>query len=134
MEWDKTLSNIDGSFVQQTEDEGFIFCGTARSGYASKALLLKTDSTGNEVWKKTYKGNGFALGSAVQQTNDKGYVLTGATTKSFYFTHISTLIIKTDEHGNMEWGNSLNKKTFFENNNQHNKIEFIKKILNLQRP
>ncbi|MFC2000077.1 hypothetical protein ACFLXE_04900 [Chloroflexota bacterium] len=85
--WKKTLGEPrqdSGSSVQQTSDGGYVIVGGAveslesgPDGFNMDALILKTDSGGNEVWRITTGGAGDQRGSCVRQTTDGGYIITG---------------------------------------------------------
>ena len=69
--------------------------------------------------EKTYRGLGISLGTSVKQINDGGYILTGATSGSIYSYSVYTLLLKTDEQGNLIWSKSSIRnisKTHFNNN------------------
>ena len=73
-----------GSSVQQTSDGGYVIVGGAveslesgPDGFDMDALILKTDSGGNEMWRITTGGAGDQRGSCVRQTTDGGYIITG---------------------------------------------------------
>lgn len=117
--WRKTYIDTYGNSVVQTNDNGYIIGGSATSSSNSYAMLLKTDENGNKLWKKTYRGLGISLGTSVKQINDGGYILTGATSGSIYSYSVYTLLLKTDEQGNLIWSKSSIRnisKTHFNNN------------------
>jgi hypothetical protein len=81
----------------QTDDDGFTIVGNDNKGMA----LIKTDSEGTVQWKRTYLGyNDIAQG--MTQTSDGGYIIAGETAFDMK-THPSTLLIKTDSSGDIQW-------------------------------
>jgi len=79
--WNKTfggISNDLGTCVMQTSDGGFIIAGTnIVSGLGSQAWLIKTDSSGNELWNYTYGGPGYDYGQCVIETSAGNFVVAG---------------------------------------------------------
>jgi len=77
-----------GNSVEQTRDSGFIIAGVMNY----EGCLLKTDSNGNEMWRKTPFLNDFSFFCySGKQTTDGGYLATG------------NGLIKTDVLGNEAW-------------------------------
>ncbi len=106
--WDKSFggtSHDRASSVQQTFDGGYIIAGsidrTIPAGGAD-VRLVKTDSSGNKVWDKTYGGSGGYLANSVQQTSDGGYILAGST-GSYDTGDWDVWLVKTDSDGNKVW-------------------------------
>jgi len=100
-----TSSDI-GSSVDQTADAGYIITGyTSSFGSGFSIYLIKTNSSGNLVWTKTYGGVGFDQGNSVQQTADGGYIVAGKT-QSLGPGTTALHLIKTDNNGNISWSNT----------------------------
>ncbi|HWQ95863.1 MAG TPA: hypothetical protein VN368_00680 [Candidatus Methylomirabilis sp.] len=119
----KRLQNIFLTFVQQTKDGGYVLAGTSNPSrsylvlpgiydYGNiDAVVIKTDSNGNQQWEKTFGWWGGVEGAfSVVGTRDGGYMIKGfkggsrlslrwnAGTEKYY-----TWLIKTDASGNEQW-------------------------------
>ena len=102
-----------GSSVQQTTDGGYIVAGHTNS-YGSGSwdcYLIKTNSTGDTLWTRTYGGSGTDRVQSVQQTTDGGYIVAGYT-NSYGAGGYDFYLIKTNSTGDTLWtriyGGSVN--------------------------
>lgn len=108
-----------GYSIMQTTDHGYIIAGMYDDSLASNAdvYLIKTDSSGNLLWSKTYGGTSNDWGYYVQETHDGGYIIAG-TSISFGIAW-SGYLIRTDVSGNVSW-----TKIYTETNTGDNDIFF----------
>lgn len=116
VQWSRafTGSNNDlGYSITQTSDGGFILTGFTYSfGIGNEdVIVIKTDSSGNLQWTKTYGGQYADRGYDIKQTTDGGYII-AAWTLSFTNPNAAVYLIKTDSVGNVGWskiyGNAYN--------------------------
>jgi outer membrane protein assembly factor BamB len=114
VQWNKTyggvLDEVSGGMCK-TSDGGYAISGYTTSFGAGgrDAWLVRTGADGRAFWAKTYGGAGDDYALNVIQSSDRGYVLTGYTS-SFGAGGQDAYIIKTDEHGNMEWSSAFGEK------------------------
>ena len=115
-EYGESTTPYDTSYIfwnmNKTRDNGFILTGGTYPYDAmnASAYLLKTDSSGNKQWDKTFTNlSGDTQGFSVIQTSDGGYAI-GA----FQYYHVAPpnltgdpIVIKTDSLGNQEWVKNL---------------------------
>lgn len=105
--WTKTYGELDvnrGHSAQQTSDGGYIIAGSTYSLDKGRCdvYLVRTDTSGNAIWTRTYGGDGWDYGYSVQQTSDDGYIIAGCT----YLPDASrydVYLVKTDPNGDVEW-------------------------------
>jgi hypothetical protein len=91
--------------VEETSDKGFIISGATTNTVPccrNDACIIKTDSTGNLLWSKSYQTfDDYEFCTYVSQTTDGGYILTGNYGGSTSLAKI--FLIKTDSLGISEW-------------------------------
>jgi hypothetical protein len=90
-----------GTSVKKTFDSGFIISGYTNSfGHGDyDAFLLKTDSSGNFQWAKTYGDAWMDRAFEVQTTNDSGYVFVGDSYSSTNTDSSYVYVVRTDQNG-----------------------------------
>jgi hypothetical protein len=105
--------------VRRTQDGGFAFVGQVISGTApndnGNVHLLKTDSTGNQIWEKEYGGTLDEMGQDVVVTPEGGFLILGWT-RSFGEEERDFYLVKTDSAGEQQW-----QKTFGESSDEGGK-------------
>jgi len=104
--WTRTFGGaVDdrGLFVNRTFDDGYVLTGITKSFGVGDfdVWLIKTNSSGDVLWTKTYGKNGADIGVFVQQTLDGGYFIAGYTYSVGRSEH--AWLIKTDADGDTVW-------------------------------
>jgi hypothetical protein len=105
--WTRTYGGASydyGYFVQQTSDSGYILAGYTNSFGAGSydVYLVKTNSSGDTLWTRTYGGTGRDAGASVQQTSDGGYIVAGYT-NSFGAGAYDVYLVRTNSSGDTLW-------------------------------
>ena len=77
-------------------------------GSIARALLLKTDSLGNELWRKYFYNGSKNLGINVIQTPDAGFALSCYLWTFGLYGISAPYIVKTDSMGNEQWRHYVN--------------------------
>jgi hypothetical protein len=114
--WDKTYGgdkDDSGFSLKETDDGEYLIVGRTKSfGAGNEDLwLIKTDSSGNLLWDKTFGGCKNDGGSRIQKTNDDGYIIVGYT-ESFGAGSVDFWLIKTDRDGNKLWDTTIGGRDF----------------------
>jgi hypothetical protein len=83
-----------------TNDGGFIITGDCPVNLNTNVFLIKTNTLGDIIWKKTYDFLESEYGYSVKQTSDSGYIVTG---RIEYSSNKKTdiFLLKTDKEGNV---------------------------------
>ncbi len=105
--WNTTLRapiNDGACSAHQTQDGGYVVAGyTASFGAGSADIwLVKTDSSGDTSWARTYGGAAHDEALSMQVTSDGGYIVVGWTL-SYGAGAGDVWLIKTDAAGNKVW-------------------------------
>lgn len=82
--WTRTFGGIGDDYgycVAETQDQGFILCGSTESFGAgnTNVYLVRTDDQGEMLWSKTFGGPEEDLGASVLQSDGGDYVIAGST-------------------------------------------------------
>lgn len=90
IEWQKCLGGTqsdNSSDIQKTSDGGYIIAGNSSSNNGDVTgnhggydyWIVKTNSTGNIEWQKSYGGTNDDTATSIKQTNDGGFIVIGYT-------------------------------------------------------
>ncbi|NVN94520.1 MAG: T9SS type A sorting domain-containing protein [Bacteroidetes bacterium] len=89
--------------VRETSDKGFIFVGEREISLDNLGVLLvKTDSMGNQLWKKIIPFSNLSGVGNVLETSDKGFLIKGYTGSTAQGDG-NPFLMKTDSAGNVIW-------------------------------
>ena len=88
--------------IERTSDGGYIATGTTSSSgpLYPNIWVMKTNSTGDSLWARTFGGANHDHGYSAQETSDGGYIIAGYS-GSFGFNYEEGYLIKTDVNGNV---------------------------------
>ncbi len=105
--WSRTYGGGDldaGYSARQTMDGGFVFAGLTYSfgAGAGDVYLVKTDSSGDTLWTRTFGSDNLDWAYSVRETPDGGYIVAGSTT-SFGAITGDAYVIRTDSIGEPIW-------------------------------
>jgi len=115
--WTKLYGDTDyerGNSIVITDDNGFAIIGAADALYSGGNItegdiwLVRTNSTGDTLWTKTYGGSGIDEGNSIYKTSDGGFILAGARSNNILI--YDAWLIRTDSNGDTLW-----TKTYGEN-------------------
>jgi hypothetical protein len=122
-EWSRTFGGTDeecAKVVSQTRDGGYIILGWTMSfGLGNFDIwVIKTDSSGKEIWNHSYGGFNHDYGYSIDQTSDGGYIITG---QSYDENHEERIwLLKLDSSGELEWDQIFG---FWSRNTGHSVME-----------
>ena len=118
--WTKTFGGFDdekGASVFQTSDGGFIITGfTFSYGEGlNDVWLVKTDSSGDTLWTRTFGDSMAQWGGSINKTNNNGYIIGGFTNGNGESRYDSGVyLIQIDSNGNELWNNSYRSDKYFD--------------------
>ncbi len=111
--WTMTYGGTDydvARSVQQTPDGGYIITGTTWSFGPGEydVYLIKTNSSGDTAWTRTYGSALYDYGYSVDVTSDSGYIIAGCwQTTAHPNDNKAVYLVKTDTGGNALWSKQI---------------------------
>lgn len=105
--WTRTYGgeSIDAAIeMKSTSDGGFIMTGYTFSFGAgsSDVYVIRTDSSGQVLWQKTFGGTLNDIGHAIVETADGGFVIAGET-ESFGVGNRDIYLLRINADGDLQW-------------------------------
>ena len=105
--WAKTYGGTDwdfGNSIIRTKNGDYVIAGSTYSyGNGNEDVyLVKTDSTGKQLWDLPFGGASEDEAKSVAESTDGGYFITGYT-KSFGNGNEDVYLLKTDSDGSLQW-------------------------------
>lgn len=97
-----------GNSVNPVSDGGFIL---TIYGGSTGVLLVKINAIGDTMWTRKYGTSVYNVGYHAIETSDGGFVLLASTSSLMSFNW-STLIIKTDALGNLQWEKTISSTLY----------------------
>ena len=101
VDWSQDWASLNpydgGHWVGETADGGFVVVGC----YDDDVGLLKTDSSGTELWTKTHGGDSLDCARSAAITTDGGFIAVGSTILTSPPDNL--YLVKTDSMGDLEW-------------------------------
>ncbi|HQX31110.1 MAG: T9SS type A sorting domain-containing protein [Flavobacteriales bacterium] len=112
VQWSRTFGGSERDYcaaVEETNDGGSMMVGSTESfgALGRDVYVVKTNTTGNVLWSRTYGGPYDDDGSAMVLTSDGGAIIAGtAVTTSDPSTGASAYVIRIDASGDTLWTNT----------------------------
>lgn len=127
IQWQNTIGgdSADGlSLIEQTTDGGYLIGGFSSSNISGDKTqnsyggydywIIKTDSSSNIQWQKTYGGASDDFLGSIKQTTDGGYILGGSSISNISGNKTENCIgyrdywiVKIDSNRNVQWDNTI---------------------------
>jgi hypothetical protein len=106
-QWSKTYGGAGDDYgydVCVNSDGGFTITGQTHSFGSGNddVYVVRTNSTGDTLWTRTYGGTAVDQSFSVQQTPDGGFIV-GALTTSFAPAGINGYLLKINGNGSLNW-------------------------------
>ena len=117
LQWDKTFDGASDASIYaavKTSDGGYALAGYKTNPISGNSdfWLIKTDTTGDLLWNKTYGESNSEKAYSLVQTSDGGYILGGSSTNSASGTF---WLVKVDSLGNIQWNTTFGTAGSFSN-------------------
>ncbi len=104
------IANVNSftSYIKQTTDGGYIISSSTKSfGHGGNDIyLIKTNTSGDTLWTRTFGSNNDDYGGAVLQTAEGGYIVTGSTWDALS-QGFNECLIKINASGNIVWSSGV---------------------------
>ena len=127
LEWENTIGGSEteaGSYIEQTNDGGYIFVGNSLSGISGDKTeanlgsfdfwVIKLDNYGNILWQNTIGGNNLEDQCVIHQISDEGFILGGRSISNNTADKAEDTIggfdiwlLKLDNSGNILWQQTI---------------------------
>lgn len=104
-------NHLWGSDIYPTSDGGYLIAGrtwlynpVTGAFIDEQALLIRADSTGEELWRRTYGSPSLRERlRGIAPTNDGGYLLAGSSSQPVINGDVQAMLLKINHLGHLQW-------------------------------
>ncbi len=104
--------NVHVSAATKTSDNGYALIGIEFNANNSKVVLIRLDSMGTKIWKKSFNQLSLEFPNAIHLTMDNGFVFTGSSYDSTLLNY-HVFVAKTSDTLAVTHINSVDEKNNF---------------------
>ena len=104
-------NEVSSNSITKTLDGRLVICGFNDYTNGGDLILIKIDTSGNQLWSKYYGGSSTDIGYSVIATSDSNFVAVGETDDTLAQGGRDVFVVKTNKYGDTLWAKYVGSST-----------------------